>query len=96
MKPEGVKGPSIRVHGPDVREEDVLQAGEGWAAALRAVAANLTGVSDAIDVTVGGVRRACDGCDAQGPSFDLPPGWTNHPNGDDFCPACTAERSEET
>lgn len=83
---------SVRLSGPNVTEQDVLEVGEQMNELIRLVGAEMTGKDDLPPLfKVGPAVRVCDGCGIHAPAFALPDDWRNE-GADDLCPACIAAK----
>lgn len=84
-------GVTITLHGEGVTVEDAIEAAQGTKELLLEVGRTM-GV-DGVEWEIGSVQFMCDGCDLRRPDRPGPDeGWT-HDDGNDYCPACTAERA---
>jgi hypothetical protein len=82
---------SVSVHGPAVRIEDAIEAGEATKRLLNAVGREM-GHPD-VAWRVASVQFQCDRCGLLRPDRPGPDeGWT-YLDGDDLCPACSEPAS---
>lgn len=81
---------SIEMRGPGLTTENIERAAEAMAGLVEEVGRSLTG--DTTKVSVGAIRRLCDGCGATAADANLPADWVSRES-DDFCAACIAGES---